>query len=408
MSRHTKKELPQSSISTPAATTSHVNYRYLSTPEKDQRLRGLHTQYRCSAKKAKRLEEKIKAMIEDNGEVVDEEMNSDLKQIMHDCSEKVTNEHPEGSLPRVFWEQQLKAASCADKRQMRWHPVIVKWCLYLRHQSRSAYETLRSSGCISLPSQRTLRDYTHYNSTTIGFSDEVDKHLIATADMSNLQEYQKAVVVVMDEMHIREGLVYDKHSGALVGFTDLGDVNNLLANFDHSLSEEPHAPRLSKTMLVFMVRGLFTKLQFPYAQFAATTISGDQIFSLFWECVMRLERGGFMVLAATADGASPNRAFMNIHKPSSSDPFPYKVLNPFAINERHIHFISDPPHLLKTVRNCWSSQKRRLWVCTDSNLFLFFFQNLRTLFIVHHVCSAMVKRYCGAIYGICTTVTVAR
>ena len=75
--------------------------------------------------------------------------------------------------------------------------------------------------------------------------------------MSNLHDYQKAVVVVMDEMHIREGLVYDKHSGALVGFTD---VNNLLANFDHSLSEEPHAPRLSKTMLVFMVRGLFTKL----------------------------------------------------------------------------------------------------------------------------------------------------
>ena len=53
--------------------------------------------------------------------------------------------------------------------------------------------------------------------------------------MSNLQEYQKALVVVMDEMHIREGLVYDKHSGALVGFTDVGDVNNLLANFDHCL-----------------------------------------------------------------------------------------------------------------------------------------------------------------------------
>ena len=36
---------------------------------------------------------------------------------------------------------------------------------------------------------------------------------------------------------------------------------------------------------------------------------------------MRLERCGFMVLAVTADGASPNRAFMNIHKPNSSDPF---------------------------------------------------------------------------------------
>lgn len=139
MSRHSKKETSQSSTSTPASTKSHVNYRYLSTPEKDQRLQELHTQYRCSAKKAKRLEEKLKAMIEEKGEVVDEGLNSDLKQIMHDCSEKVSNEHPEGSLLQVFWEQQLKATSCADKRQMRWHPVMVKWCLYLRHQSRSVY-----------------------------------------------------------------------------------------------------------------------------------------------------------------------------------------------------------------------------------------------------------------------------
>ena len=113
---------------------------------------------------------------------------------MHDCNEKVTNENPEGSLPRVFWEQQLKAASCADKQQICWHPVS--------GACRSAYETLRSSGCLSLPSQRTLRDYTHYVSATIGFSDEVDKQLMSTASMSNLQEYQKAVAVIMDEMHI--------------------------------------------------------------------------------------------------------------------------------------------------------------------------------------------------------------
>ena len=105
---------------------------------------------------------------------------------------------------------------------------------------------MRSSGCLSLPSQRTLRDYTHYVSATIGFSDEVDKQLMSTADMSNLQEYQKAVAVVIDEMHIREGLVYNKHSGALVGFTDLGDVNNILSNFDRSLSEEARGPQLSK------------------------------------------------------------------------------------------------------------------------------------------------------------------
>ena len=150
VSRRSKDDSPRSSLSTPAATTSHVNYRYLSPTEKDQRLRGLHSQYRCSAKRARRLEEKIKALI--YGEVFDEGMNSYLTQIMHDCNEKVTNENPEGSLPRIFWEQQLKAASCADKQQICWHPVS--------GACRSAYETLRSYGCLSLPSQRTLRDIT--------------------------------------------------------------------------------------------------------------------------------------------------------------------------------------------------------------------------------------------------------
>ena len=67
-------------------------------------------------------------------------------------------------------------------------------------------------------------------------------------------------------------------------------------------------------MLVIMVRGLFIRLQFPYAQFACLSVTSDQLFNPFWEAVMRLERCGFMVVVATADGASSNRAFMRIHR----------------------------------------------------------------------------------------------
>ena len=42
-----------------------------------------------------------------------------------------------------------------------WHPLMLKWCIYLRHQSQSAYETIRQSKCVILPSQRTLCDYMH-------------------------------------------------------------------------------------------------------------------------------------------------------------------------------------------------------------------------------------------------------
>ena len=211
-------------------------------------------------KRLERVQQKLALAIEENGILIDESMNGDLTKIRNECADKVTAEHPDGSLTRVFWDQQLKAASCKDQRQMRWHPLMVKWCLYLRHQSSSAYETICQLGCISLPSQCTLRDYTHYHSTAIGFSDEVDQQLMEAADISSLSEYQRCVAVIMDEMHIREGLVYNKHSGALIGFTDLGNVNNLLLEFERSLALDAPTRNLSKTMLVFMVRGLFIRL----------------------------------------------------------------------------------------------------------------------------------------------------
>ena len=46
-------------------------------------------------------------------------------------------------------------------------------------------------------------------------------------------------------------------------------------------------------MLVFMVRGLFTKLKFPYAQFPCVALAGEQMFLPFWQAIDRLERIGF-------------------------------------------------------------------------------------------------------------------
>ena len=61
----------------------------------------------------------------------------------------------------MFWNQQFEAAS-RNKHGMRWHPLMIRWCLYVQYLSSGAYEALRESGIIRLPSQRTLRDYTHH------------------------------------------------------------------------------------------------------------------------------------------------------------------------------------------------------------------------------------------------------
>jgi len=88
-----------------------------------------------------------------------------------------------------------------------------RWCLYLRHLSSSAYELLRNSGILKLPSQRTLRDYTYYTEAATGFSSSVDQQLMDTANIFNCPERDRNVVILLDEMHVREDIVYDKHSG---------------------------------------------------------------------------------------------------------------------------------------------------------------------------------------------------
>ena len=132
---------------------------------------------------------------------------------------------PDDSFQRVFWEQQ-KEAMTKKKTSMRWHPLMIKWCLYLRHLSSKAYEALRDTGCVHLPSQQTLRDYSNCVKAGPGFSLEVDKQIMTAAKLTSSPEWHRLTIILLDEMHIREDLVHDKPSGRLIGFVDLGEINN--------------------------------------------------------------------------------------------------------------------------------------------------------------------------------------
>ena len=79
-------------------------------------------------------------------------------------------------------------------------------------------------------------------------------------------------------------------------------------------------------------------------------MSGDQLYSLVWGCVRRLEACGFKVIALTCDSASPNRKFSSMIRLNGDEGPVYKTVNAYSNEEnRPIFFISDPPHLIKTV-----------------------------------------------------------
>ena len=127
--------------------------------------------------------------------------------------------------------------------------------------SGGAYKSLRNLGCIHLPSQQTFTDYTHYVEAGTGFTNDVDKMLMTAANVTSCPIREKYVFLLLDEMHIKEDLIFDKHTGMLIGYADLGGINMHLLQFEDSMKNDtPPEPQIAKSMMVFMVRGLFTRL----------------------------------------------------------------------------------------------------------------------------------------------------
>lgn len=224
-------------------------------------------------------------------------------------------------------------------KQVRWHPVMIKWCLNLKLLSSSAYHASRTSGFVKLPSERTLRDYTNYFANKPGFMDEVDEQVLSEVS-PNLSKSRRFIALLVDKMKVKEGLVYNKHSGEIIGFTNLGDLNDDLLQIEQGGEQLV----VAKHVLVVMVRGIMFKLEFPLAHFGTRDAAGDICSPLFGKLFVVWRLGSLKYCVShTADGASPNRKFFRMHC-SKKDPetFLYKACNVYSPYNRWLYFVSDP------------------------------------------------------------------
>ena len=288
------------------------------------------------------LEAKVKSMqaqIENDSIAVSETLEKDVLTIMGGQNLEITPHM------KFFWEQQVRLRQ-ANKFGRRFHPQVIRFALSIHAKSASAYRELRDSGALILPSERVLRDYKNYFKPGAGITKgNVEELKEKTSNFSGIQKY---VAVIMDEMKIQENLVFDKTSGELIGFIDLGDPLTTFANTDEETPIASHA-------LAFLVRGLCTNLKHVVAYYFTGNVTSFQLLPLFWKVVGVLETTvKLWVIAAVNDGASPNRKFFALHaKLGGTLPcgLMYKIPNFFFL-ARMIYFFADVPHLIKTARNC--------------------------------------------------------
>ena len=132
----------------PSNPSSHVNYRYLNTPERNDRMRRLHNELRAKTKSLQAMRQKANRMIQSSGVNLDADLHHDLVELMKSQSSQLGSD----SFVSLFWRQQTLASSLRNSRSMRWHPLLIKWCLLIFRKSSSAYETIRKTGILKLPS----------------------------------------------------------------------------------------------------------------------------------------------------------------------------------------------------------------------------------------------------------------
>ena len=172
-----------------------------------------------------------------------------------------------------------------------------------------AYQFLEDSGVLLLLDKRTLKDHSNCFKVDSGFdSDSLDLVRKDFINRSNPKDYDVWVGIIHDEISLRKNLVFDD-SGKLIGFVNLGSVQNSMDDLEQCLcakQNSPTTPDEATHMFVFMAVSLFSDWKMPVAFFPTTTIKAYALFNLFWKCIEELEQRDLKVLTSTCDGAYPH------------------------------------------------------------------------------------------------------
>ncbi|KAK3921460.1 Transposable element P transposase [Frankliniella fusca] len=325
----------------------NTSNKYLSERHMLEKMEKLQKNLRNEKKKNSTLQERMAEMIRKESVPVDNQMADVLTEILSN-----SNMTPAQS---IFMQQQVKASQLRNASGMRWHPTMIRFALSVHLTSPAAYEMMRQTGMIKLPSSSTLFEYTHVEKVSEGIDETVIKS-VADRLKAFKEKHKKYHVLMADEIHISQNLVFQKSTGQMIGYTSLDDIESEVANLEKCLDDPNHEREevLASKMLVYMIKGVSNGIKESIACFTVGKhLSANQLYVWSWKVIGALERSGIAVVAYVSDGASVNRAFIKKHTPATvhRSGIIFDTINKCA-KDRILYFIADVPHLLKTIRNC--------------------------------------------------------
>ena len=115
-----------------------------------------------------------------------------------------------GSASDIFLQTLIKDQATAlttPSRSMRWHPLVIKWCLRMWTKSHAIYDEMRELSGLKLPTGRTLSDYKNYKHPESGWKEENIENMKLRLNSLKLPNHAIVGGLYFDEVKIKEGLV---------------------------------------------------------------------------------------------------------------------------------------------------------------------------------------------------------
>lgn len=123
------------------STSSHTPFGHLRTPERRKQYSLLRARTIAAERKLARLQKKIDESINNSGVSVEGDLHTQLIK-MEDNTTKVQKDLGKGTFWHLFWDQQLQAAKAKKPTQVKWHSMMIRWCIHMKLLSSSAYHAL--------------------------------------------------------------------------------------------------------------------------------------------------------------------------------------------------------------------------------------------------------------------------
>ena len=133
------------------------------------------------------------------------------------------------------------------KCRYRWNNFVIKHCIIFHAMCPGAYELLRESGLLLLPSKTTLQNYVGPSTGEVGVTDLIRKRIKLEMDL--LEHIQRVCSLKIDGMHLQRSKIYLSTVDKNVGLVDTGGVQL------EGVSDKPN--NLATDLLAFVVEGKF-------------------------------------------------------------------------------------------------------------------------------------------------------